>query len=123
MKKERRITTHHDGHGLTESIEIYADAPGPGGASHYYQIEFEGGEPVQVIQFQEGPRGDRDSKAGIVEGVLLAILIDRLEAFQNGPYVCRENAIAKTHLEEALMWIKQRAHNRAQRGVLGTTQK
>lgn len=32
----REITTHHDGHGLNESIEIEADDPGPGGASHHY---------------------------------------------------------------------------------------
>lgn len=121
------ITTHHDGHGLNESIVIEADPLGPGNASHRYTLYVS--EPdkdnrvVGTIQFQEGPRNVAGSKAGVTEAALLAVLIDRLQGFQAGPYACRENAIQLTKLEEVLHWTKARADARAKRGVLGTYNK
>jgi hypothetical protein len=125
----RIVEIHHDGHGLSESLRIECDGPGPGGASHHYVVFVSGAthdDPEQVvaqIRFQEGPRLVEGSIPGVIEGVLYAILIDRLRAFQAGPFACRENAIQLTHLEEALMWAKERTHARAKRGVLGTMQK
>jgi hypothetical protein len=117
------ITDHHDGHGLNEAIVIRADEPGPGGASHRYQLGIAAG-PTAVdcgfIQFQKGPRNESGSTPGATEAALLAILIDRLRGFQAGPYACRENAIQLTKLEECLHWTKARADARAKRGVLGT---
>jgi hypothetical protein len=120
---EREITTHHDGHGLNESLRIKADGPGPGGASHHYQVDQQakvGRRILADIQFQHGPRNEPDSTPGIVEAVLLAILQDRLSAFQAGPYACDENAEALRAIEEALGACKRRADARAERGVLGT---
>lgn len=116
----RTLKLHHDGHGLNESIVLTADEKDPlaGGASHHYRAHLQG-EFVLSIQFQHGPRNEPGSKPGVTEAVLLAILIDRMEAFNKGPYACRENAIVKTKLEEALHWMKARADERAQRGVLG----
>ena len=54
------------------------------------------------------------------EEALLAIVIDRLRSFQKGPFSCRENAIALTHCEEALMWLQRRTVERIKRGVEGT---
>lgn len=59
---------------------------------------------------------------GITHEVLLAVLIDRLQGFQGGPYACRENAIALTKLEEALLWLNKRTLQRVARGVEGTHQ-
>ena len=125
----RTITTHHDGHGLNESIVIEADAQDPkaGGASHEYVFRFDGprGEngrgvvTVGRIQFQHGPRHEPGSKPGIVEAALLAVLIDRLSSFQAGPFHCEENAEALGHLEAALALVKKRADARAARQVLG----
>lgn len=123
----RNIDLHHDGHGLNESITIEADPVGPGNASHRYTLYV--GAPdsdnqlVGKIQFQEGPRNVAGSKAGVTEAALLAVLIDRLQGFQAGPYACRENAIQLTKLEEVLHWTKARADARAKRGVLGTYNK
>jgi len=36
---------------------------------------------------------------------------------------CRENSIAITKLDEALMWLEKRTKDREKRGVEGTTQK
>lgn len=116
----RELTDHHDGHGLNDSIAIYADDrdANAGGASHEYEC-FIGAEQVANIQFQHGARHEPTSTAGITEAVLLSILIDRLRDFQAGPFACRENAIQITHLEETLHWTRARADARAKRGVLG----
>jgi len=120
----REITTHHDGHGLTESIVVIAaDESGPGYANHQY--EFYAGHSdntVGWLQFQRGPRNVETSTPGVIEGAVLAVLIDRLESFQSGPYPCAENEKALEALNEAMAWMKNRAHDRAARGVLGTNQ-
>ena len=109
--------------------EVYRDGdPGPGGAYHEYDVYAandgpENGNPLIVIQFQKGPCKDPASQHGVLDGDLLEIVRDRLRMFQAGPFNCRENACALTHIEEALMWLNKRAEDRAARGVLGTMQK
>lgn len=96
---------------------------GPGGAYHEYRVVINGGETVQRVVFQRGPRNDPKSQSGVLDGDLLEIVRDRLKAFQAGEFACRENACALTHIEEALMWMNKRAEDRAERNVLGTYQK
>ncbi len=119
----RKITTHHDGHGLNEALEIEADDLGPGGASHFYNVSYVSNHIhylVAGIQFQYGPRDVEGSMAGLTEAAMLAILHDRLSKFQAGPYPCEENAEALRAVEEALGAVKRRSDARAERGVLGT---
>jgi hypothetical protein len=120
----RRLTNHHDGHGLNESITIESDSPGPGGASHRYDLNIATTdnftEHVGRLQFQEGPRHVKGSTPGVTEAAVLAILIDRLEGFQAGPYACPENAEQLEHLRAALRLTHERAHRRAAAGTLGT---
>ena len=52
----------------------------------------------------------------------MAVVVDRLRGFQDGPFRCRENACALTHLEEALMWMGKRTRDRLARGVEGKHQ-
>ena len=40
----------------------------------------------------------------------------------NKEFPCRENALAITKLDEALMWLKERKTDRVKRGVEGTNQ-
>lgn len=102
---------------------------GPGGAIHTYEIAANTENPdwpqevLSVIQFQKGPRNEEDSIRGVLDGDLLEIVRDRLKSFQAGEYSTRENAIALTHIEEALLWMNKRVEDRAARGVLGTTSK
>ena len=120
----REITSHHDGHGLNESIKIEADEPGAGGASHEYKfaIDMGGGymRSLAYIQFQHGPRNVEGSTPGVTTAAIIAALIDHLEGFQSGDLKDRDTAIAITDLENALLRIKKRADDRARRGVLGT---
>ena len=103
--------------------------PGPGGAYHDYDIYpadkslIETEIPMACIEFQKGPRKDPNARHGILDSDLLEIVRDRLKAFQDGPYACRENACALTHIEEALMWMNRRVEDRIERQVLGTMEK
>lgn len=119
----RKITSHHDGHGLHESISITAiDKLGPGGANHQYKIEIsdkDGKIEVGRIAYQYGPRNEPLSSPGITDSCLLAIVADRLSSFQNGPFNCEENEKALEHVRMAMDWMKTRADNRASRNVLG----
>lgn len=79
-----------------------------------------------LIKWQNGPLGrgeDRkDPNGAFVEGVIQAA-IGRLEFYQttsNRKFACRENAIALTHLETALLWLEKRTHDREEREVEGT---
>lgn len=118
----RTITQHHDGHGLNESIVITTDTPNSSGAAHKYDLSING-DAVGLIQFQEGPRNVAGSIAGVTEAALLAVLIDRLEGFQAGPYACYENAMQLSNLYACLSLTKARADERAKRGVLGKNAK
>ena len=114
------ITEHHDGHGLNESLSIEADAPDSkaGGASHHYLVGISE-DCVADIQFQHGPRNEAGSQPGITEAVLYAILLDRLRAFQAGPFPHPANEDQIQALELCLASTKARADERANRGVLG----
>ena len=42
-----------------------------------------------------------------------------IEQLNTPPYACRENSMAITKLDEALMWLQRRTENREKRGVEG----
>lgn len=127
----REITTHHDGHGLTELIEVAALGEPEGGAVHRYEFLRRSDADtkqatratVGFLQFQRGPRGVAGSTPGLLTVAVLAALIDHHKGFQGGPFPSRENALVITKLEEALHWLRARADERAARGVLGQNAK
>ena len=71
------------------------------------------------VHFQEGPIKERGVNGVFMED-LIAMCICRLEYFQKSEFKCRENALAITKLEEALLWLRKRTMGREQRGVEGT---
>ena len=114
------------------TIEV-VDAPGSGGACHKYEISgFDARNNASYtyrdeilrtnILFQNGPIAEHGVN-GITQEVLLAIVADRLESFQAGPYACLENAYALQHTYEALHWLQQRTITRLRKGIEGTSQK
>ncbi len=118
----REITTHKVG-GLNEALGVFAmDEPGEGGANHQYAIcGVPGGDPNRHhIFFQKGPIAEAGVN-GVSNEALLAIVADRLECFQKGPYACRDNAVALTKIHEAMMWLQRRTLERVARGVEGTS--
>ena len=114
-----RKVTDHVANPVNDLINILVtDTPGAGGANHQYKVEFPEGKFDIEINFQKGPINE-EGVNGITQEVLLAIVIDRLRSFQAGPFACRENALALTKVEEALMWLKSRTFARMARGVEG----
>ena len=102
------------------------DEEGPGGAHHEYLIVSDIGlsQPIETtIKLQKGPRKEEGSQHGVIDSDLLEIVRDRLKSFQAGPFSSRENAVALTHIEEALMWLNRRVEDRIEREVLGFNKK
>ncbi len=79
------------------------------------------GAKLTEIQFQDGALKEEHID-GVHNEDLIMMVISRLQAFQKGNFACRENAIALTKLEEALMWLSARTLARKQRGVEGQNQ-
>jgi hypothetical protein len=77
------------------------------------------GEPVirQQIQFQHGPIGENGIN-GVQNEDILKLLAIRLRSL-NSAFPCRENSIAITKIEEALLWLEHRTAVRVEQGVEG----
>lgn len=122
----RELTSHKVK--CDEIAVLVQDEPGHGGAHHAYAMiwnQKQGGGVTGKeceVRFQNGPIAEVGTN-GVTHEALLAILIDRLECFQKGGYSCRENAIALTHLQDAMHWLQHRTRERLARGVEGTHQK
>ena len=67
---------------------------------------------------------DGSKTDGVTNEEVMRVLIHRLtflnEKWQNGKFRCRENSIAITKLEEALMWLEKRTADRVERKVEAT---
>jgi hypothetical protein len=118
------------------NIEVL-DQPGSGGANHLYQVSgfntgtnpscpftARYGQPSNhtTILFQNGPIAEAGVN-GITQEVLLAIVADRLECFQAGPYACGDNELALELVQKAQEVLQRRTRARMARGVEGTHQK
>lgn len=106
---------------------LVVDEKGNGGAHHKYVIESNDHNDelfrATEIVFQNGARKLPDSIHGVLDTDLLEIVRHRLQCFQQGEFATRENAIALTHIEEALLWMNKRVEDRIERNVLGTNNK
>ena len=122
-----RELTSHKVNGLNEvlRIEVLSER-GEGNANHVYGITSD--EPraadtppavMLPVRFQNGPINESGVN-GISNEALLAIVEDRLAGFQDGRFRCRENAVALTKIQEAMMWLQKRTLDRMRRGVEGT---
>lgn len=74
---------------------------------------------LSTVHFQEGPIKECGVN-GVCNEDLIAMVICRLEHFQKSAYACRDNALAITKLEEALLWLRKRTMGREKRQVEGT---
>lgn len=123
----RKITSHHV-KDQNNDLEIVAcDEPSNGGANHLYQIidvseqntARDAADTVLAeIPFQTGPI-PANGINGVTNESLIAIVIDRLEGFQNGNLANRYNSAALHSLHSALASLKQRTIDRLGRGVEG----
>jgi hypothetical protein len=77
---------------------------------------------MQQLKFQKGGIQEVGVN-GITNEALIAVVMDRLEKFEAGPYPCQENSQALSHLMSAMMWLQLRTRRRMARGVEGITTK
>ena len=75
---------------------------------------------LSKVHFQEGPIKEQGVN-GINNEDAIVMVIRRLQGFQDSQFSCRENAMAITKLEEALMWLRKRTIGREKREVVGTS--
>ena len=115
--------------GTNRFTEVFATDDVAFNANHEYVIrhfkEDENGASNEIfanIKFQEGPIKENGVN-GCHNEDLIAIVIDRLQCLNQGDFACRENSIAITKLEEALLWLNKRTQDRIARNVDGTSQK
>ena len=100
-------------------------------AATFQNLVDEGGNPAGGnykatgidINWQNGPLGQgterKEPNGAFVENVIDAA-IKRIEFYQASKFKCRENAIALTQLETALLWLGKRTADREERKVEGT---
>lgn len=77
------------------------------------------------ITWQQGPLGrpedgTRIEPNGAFVETVIAAAVKRIQFYQDSKFNCRENAIALTHLETALLWLNKRTQDREERKVEGT---
>lgn len=112
----RTITTHHTNEANKAiTVEVVEDE---NGEPHKYHLSANGDEQA-CLSFQWGPIKTHGVN-GITNEVLLAIVADRLEYFQRGPFACVENAAALASVKNAANALESRTRGREARGVEGT---
>jgi hypothetical protein len=117
--KAARTIDDHKVNPANDDIRVEVmDKPGPGGANHEYDVVLPNGR-VTRISFQNGPIGDAGVN-GLTHEVLLAIVADRLRAFQAGPFANSDNVDALNHVQMAQDALLRRTRERMARGVEGT---
>ena len=116
----RHLTAHIFDPANPNNLDVVVlDAPDPDTkANHLYGIRLNG-VGKGVVTFQSGPMGVTGPNGVTIES-LVAIVIDRLQGFQNGPLVDPRNANAIANFQAGLQYLKDRTADRIKRGVEGT---
>lgn len=103
---------------VLHETEIEYDTP------HHFEVYADRGQQVPKllasVNFQKGPIKENGVN-GVCNEDLIAMVICRLEHFQRSKYSSRDNAMAITKMEEALLWLRKRTISRENRGVEGTS--
>lgn len=121
----RELTGHKVNPANDKLLVQVLDEPGSGGANHEYMItvprdvERDTDTTRYAINFQNGPINEVGVN-GLTHEALLAILVDRMEGFQAGPYASADNQEALEAMRTAQAALQRRTLARMKRGVEGT---
>lgn len=107
--------------GTEKYTQVFACDEKEFNTNHHYSVSTtkEPSVILNEVRFQKGAIKEHGVN-GVCNEDLIAMCIDRLDSFQASEFKCRENAIAITKLEEALMWLRKRTMGRERRNVEGT---
>ena len=94
-----------------------------GGETVFYAERVEAPEgidqlPIVTIPWQDGTIDLDKGANGVTCEAMIDATIQRLRAYQDSKFKCRENALAITALEESKNWLTMRRNERFARGVL-----
>lgn len=85
-----------------------------------FENKNEQGQTLQFIQKEPKGEGQVQDLVTISDGTtneeVIEMLLDRMNYLQS-KFPCRENAIAITKLDEALLWLNKRTADRIKRNV------
>lgn len=105
---------HHTGRATDFNI-LPGQPSGPANSINSYVLT--SGAFQDTIKFQDGPlNGDPN---GMTIEALLEVAAMRLEGFNQGEFACGYNTVAIQKIRGAIDTLKDRASDRADRGVLG----
>lgn len=114
-----------DGLYIDKNVEIWHEKDYKFNAPHHFvlvqPLNDQTGKLVGTVDFQEGPIGEVGVN-GVSNEMLITMVIARLRGFQNSEYSSRDNALAITDLENALLRLNKRTYDREARKVEGTSQ-
>ena len=96
---------------------VYYDGDVDQGEIHFHPKDHPKYGVSLQVQFQHGPVGDNGVN-GVQNEQVIELLVMRLRDL-NSKFPCRENSIAITKLEEAMMWLEKRTAARVAQGVEG----
>ena len=82
----------------------------------YNLYNFNNADMQKVVFYKLNEDGTSESGTTLEE--MLKVSIERLNDL-NGRFSCRENSIAITKMQEALMWLNKRTEDRKNRDVEG----
>ena len=105
---------HTDDNGVAVNA-ISKTADGADVEGHLYQVL--AGPKTTYLEFQNGAVKEAGVN-GLTNEALLAALIHRTNVLNNR-FPCRENALAITNMEQALMWLEKRTNDRKAHQVEG----
>ncbi len=125
----RELTLHHvEGAPATRVFVLDEPDENAGGMCHQYEVVINPSPDIGLpresvfVQFQHGPIKEV-GRNGLTNEALLAIVIDRLECAQDGPFACGENETALAHVNAALLQLQSRTKRRIAARAEGTNQK
>lgn len=87
-----------------------------GESDDYTELQIEG-KPIIQIDWQSGGTATTPKNGAYLEEVL-AVVYAQLRNL-NKEFPCRENSLALTKIEEAVLWLASRKAEREQRNVYG----
>ena len=101
------------------AVEKMIDYKKNGVDNHY--TESINGKKVLDVKFQSGGTATNERNGVFVEDLLIVALAKLNE--YNDKFASRENSIAITNIEQAILWLHARKEERKYRGVYGKEEK
>lgn len=115
----RKITTHKPNKDNRQPELFAGHKVSPGNAPQKYRITYDEATVVPGIvdEVELDINFISVESDGVTNETLLAVVIDRLEGFQDGPFSCAENETALQYSKLALHTLHERTRERNSRGV------